>query len=78
MAKQGRLGKLLASLRDLPHNIKEGILAYERSYKAGVEKYGVWWKVFQWSMWLFILVFIGTAVIAFVFFLPKLEMIRYI
>jgi hypothetical protein len=78
VAKQGRLGKLLASLRRLPHNVKEGILAYERSYKKGVEKYGVWWKVFQWSMWLFILVFIGTAVVAFVFYLPKLEVIKYI
>ena len=68
----------MASLKNLPHNIKEGILEYERSYKEGVEKYGVWWKVFQWSMWLFILVFLGTAVVAFVFFLPKLEMIRYI
>ena len=78
MAEQGRLGKLLASLKNLPHNIKEGLLAYERSYNQGVEKYGVWWKVFQLSMWLFILVFLGTAVIAFVYFLPKMEMIRYI
>ena len=29
-------------------------------------------------MWLFILVFLGTAVIAFVYFLPKMETIRYI
>ena len=78
MAEQGRLGKLLASLKNLPHNIKKGLLAYERSYNQGVEKYGVWWKVFQLSMWLFILVFLGTAVIAFVYFLPKMEMIRYI
>ena len=78
MAKQGRLRKLLASLKNLPHNIKEGLLAYERSYSQGVEKFGVWWKVFHWSMWLFILVFISVAVIAFVFFLPKLQMVRYI
>ncbi len=67
----------MASLRNLPYNIKEGILAYERSYREGVEKYGVWWKVFQWSMWLFVLIFIGTAVVAFVFFLPKIEMIKH-
>lgn len=78
MAEQGRLGKLLASLKNLPRNIKEGLLAYERSYSKGVERFGVWWKVFQWSMWLFILVFLGTAVIAFVYFLPKMEIIRYI
>ena len=76
MAEQGRLGKLLASLRRLPRKVKEGILAYERSYKKGVEKYGVWWKVFQLSMWLFIIIFIGTAVVAFVYYLPKLEVIR--
>lgn len=78
MAEQGRLGKLLASLKNLPRNIREGLLAYERSYSKGVERFGVWWKVFQWSMWLFILVFLGTAVIAFVYFLPKMEIIRYI
>lgn len=78
MAKQGRLGRLWASLRNLPHNVKEGVLAYERSYREGVEKYGIWWKVFQWSMWLFVLTFLSIAVIAFVYFLPQLEMIRYI
>ena len=78
MAKQVRLRKLLASLKNLPRNIKEGVLAYERSYSQGVEKFGIWWKVFHWSMWLFILVFLGVAVIAFVFFLPQMEMIRYI
>ena len=77
MPKQGRLGKLLASLRRLPHSMKEAFLAYESSYREGVEKYGVWWKVFQWSMWFFILIFIGTAVVAFVFFLPKIEMVRH-
>ena len=77
MPKQGRVGKLLASLRRLPHSMKEAILAYESSYREGVEKFGIWWKVFQWSMWLFILIFIGTAVVAFVFFLPKIEMVSH-
>jgi hypothetical protein len=77
VSKQGRLGKLLASIRRLPHGIKEAVLAYEKSYNEGVEKFGIWWKVFQWSMWLFILIFIGTAVVAFVFFLPKIEMVRH-
>ena len=75
MEEQGRIGKLLVSLKNLPQNIKKGVLAYERSYTQGVEKYGVWWKVFHWSMWLFITVFLGTAVIAFVVFLPKIQMI---
>ena len=75
MEEQGRIGKLLVSLKNLPQNIKKGLLAYEKSYTQGVKKYGVWWKVFQLSMWLFITVFIGTAVIAFVFFLPRIQMI---
>lgn len=67
----------MASLRKLPHSIREAIRAYENSYREGVEKFGIWWKVFQWSMWIFILIFIGTAVVAFVFFLPKIEMVRH-
>jgi len=67
----------LASIKRLPHNIREAVLAYEKSYREGVEKFGIWWKVFQWSMWFFILIFIGTAVVAFVFFLPKIEMVRH-
>ena len=76
MAEQGRLGKLLASLKNLPRNIKEGLLAYERSYSQGVEKFGVWWKVFQWSMWLFILTFVSMALIAFIIYLPQSQFLR--
>jgi len=78
-----RAGKLLASLkgipwkiRNLPKTIKEGILEYEASYRRGVEKYGFWWKVFNWSMWLFILTFISTAVIAFIIYLPQSQFLR--
>ncbi|MBN2336101.1 hypothetical protein JXL21_11125 [Candidatus Bathyarchaeota archaeon] len=78
MTEPSKLKRFIASLRNIPSNIKEGVLAYEKSYHKGVEKYGVWWKVFHWSMWLFILTFIGTAVIALVYFLPQLQMIRYI
>jgi hypothetical protein len=78
-----RLGKLKEKLRslpgkvrNLPRTIKEGILAYEASYRKGVEKYGFWWKVFNWSMWLFILTFVSMAVIAFILYLPQSQFLR--
>lgn len=78
MTEQGRLKKLLRGIKGIPSSIKEAVLGYQRSYRVGVEKYGVWWKIFHWSIWLFVTVFLATAVIAFVFFLPKLQMIQYI
>ncbi|MFH2110467.1 MAG: hypothetical protein ABIJ47_04305 [Candidatus Bathyarchaeota archaeon] len=85
-----RMGKLRESLKDLPRKLrglpskirgspkamKEAIIAYEKSYRRGVEKYGFWWKVFNWSMWLFILTFISTAVIAFIIYLPQSQFLR--
>lgn len=85
-----RMGKLRQSLKDLPSKLrglpskirgfpkatKEAIQSYERSYRKGVEKYGFWWKVFNWSMWLFILTFISTAVIAFIIYLPQSQFLR--
>jgi len=85
-----RVGKLRQFLKDLPRKIrglpskirglpkatKEVILAYQASYRKGVEKFGFWWKVFNWSMWLFILTFISTAVIAFIIYLPQSQFLR--
>ena len=70
-----RVKKLIQNTRKLPGSIKQAILDYEESYRRGVENYGVWWKVFNWSMWAFILIFMGTAVIFFVFYLPWLQML---
>jgi hypothetical protein len=79
----GRLGRLKEKLRslpgkvrNLPRTIREGVLAYEASYRRGVEKYGFWWKVFNWSMWLFILTFVSMAVIAFIIYLPQSQFLR--
>lgn len=76
----GRLKEKLRSLpgkvRNLPRTVKEGVLAYEASYRRGVEKYGFWWKVFNWSMWLFILTFVSMAVIAFIIYLPQSQFLR--
>jgi len=85
-----RMGKLRKSLKDLPNKlrglpgkirdfpraVKEAIIAYEAGYRKGVEKFGFWWKVFNWSMWLFILTFISTAVIAFIIYLPQSQFLR--
>ena len=51
---------------------------YQRSYQKGVEKFGVWWKVFQLSIWGIILIFIIIAGIIFVVYLPKIDMINWI
>ncbi len=79
----GRLGRLKEKLRslpgkvrNLPKTIKEGVQSYEASYRRGVEKYGFWWKVFNWSMWLFILTFVSMAVIAFIIYLPQSQFLR--
>jgi hypothetical protein len=63
-------------IRRLPRAIKEGVLAYEASYRRGVEKFGFWWKVFNWSMWLFILTFVSMAVIAFIIYLPQSQFLK--
>ena len=68
--------RLPSRIRGLPRAIKKAVLDYERSYQKGVEKYGLWWKVFNWSMWLFILTFVSTAVIAFIIFLPQSQFLR--
>ena len=49
---------------------------YQNSYRKGVESYGVWWKVFQLSIWSIILTFLLTASIIFIVFLPKIDFIN--
>jgi len=71
-----KLRSLPGELRNLPRTIREGVLAYEASYRKGVEKYGFWWKVFNWSMWLFILTFVSTALIAFIIYLPQSQFLQ--
>ena len=73
---KGKLRNLPGKVRNLPRAIKEGILAYEASYRRGVEKYGFWWKVFNWSMWLFILTFVSMALIAFIIYLPQSQFLQ--
>ena len=78
------LKSLPSKIREIPKNIKnfpkairEAINGYRKSYKVGVEKFGIWWKVFQISIWAFVLIFIITAVIIFVVYVHKIEMIYW-
>lgn len=62
----------------VPRGIKKAVLDYEASYKRGVEKFGVWWKVFNWSIWAFIVIFLVTAASILIFVLPQLEVVKYL
>lgn len=74
----GRAKTLAKKIKKLPSNIKKAIQIYEHSYRQGVEKFGIWWKIFTWSMWAFILVFFITAAIIFVYYLPLMQRIKLI
>jgi len=72
-----KMGKTPKYIRGIPRALKESIIGYKESYRRGVEKFGIWWKIFNISIWCFILIFIFTAVIIFVIYLPKVEMIYW-
>jgi len=72
-----KLKQIPAKIRKIPRAIKEAIKGYQESYRKGVEKFGIWWTVFQISIWGFILIFMITAVIIFVVYLPRIEMIHW-
>ena len=72
-----KLKQLPAKIRKIPGAIKEAISGYRESYRKGVEKFGIWWTVFQISIWGFVLIFIVTAVVIFVVYLPRIEMIHW-
>ena len=50
---------------------------YRETYWNGVEKSGIWWKIFHLSMWSFVLIFLLTAGILFVVYLPMIGMIYW-
>ena len=52
------------------------VRGYKKSYRKGYEKYGVWWKVFQLSIWSIVLTLLLTASIIFIVFLPKIDFIN--
>jgi hypothetical protein len=61
---------ILSKLWRIPRNIKNLIQGYRKSYRIGVEKYGMWWKIFQMSLWSFVVIFLLTAGIIIVVYLP--------
>jgi hypothetical protein len=54
------------------------ITGYLESYRNGVKKFGVWWKLFQISIWGVVLILLMTAAIIAVVYLPKIEMIHWL
>ena len=69
------LNRIKEGIRSLPENLRNAILNYQESNRKGVEKFGVWWTVFQLSMWGFVAIFLVTAAIILIFYLPKVETI---
>jgi ABC-type multidrug transport system permease subunit len=68
---------VLSKIKVIPFKQKRLIHGYRESYSNGVEKFGVWWTVFQLSLWSFALIFLFTAVLVFVVYLPKAEMLDW-
>ena len=71
-----RIG-VLNKIKVIPFKLKRFIHGYHESYMNGVEKFGVWWTVFQISLWSFALIFLLTAVLVFVVYLPRAEMLGW-
>ena len=69
--------KVLNKIKVIPLKLKRFIRGYRDSYMNGVEKFGVWWTVFQLSLWSLALIFLLTAVLVFVVYLPKAEMLYW-
>ncbi len=57
--------------------VRELFQSYRESYRNGVERFGVWWTVFQVSLWSLALIFLFTAAVVCVVYLPKAEMLHW-
>lgn len=57
--------------------VRNYIRSYQRSYRNGAKKFGVWWKVFQFSLWSLSSIFLMVAAIVILVYLPKVELIRF-
>jgi hypothetical protein len=58
--------------------IKSNVFSdYQTSYSKGVQKFGIWWTIFQLSVWSLAAIFLIMAAIIFVIYLPKIEMIHW-
>ena len=50
---------------------------YVTSYRKGVVKFGIWWSIFQISIWSIALIFLIMAAIILIIYLPKIEMLYW-
>jgi len=71
------LRETIEKLRNAPQALQGLVSDYQESYRRGVERFGVWWTVFQLSIWCMVLIFVFLAVTLVVFFLPRLEAIYW-
>ncbi len=62
-------------LKQIPGRAVSFIQSYRASYTKGVEKFGIWWTIFQLSLWSVSLIFLLTAAIILVVYLPQAEML---
>ena len=67
------LSRIKEGIKNIPDNLRQAILDYQESYHKGVEKFGIWWTVFHLSMWGFVAIFLMTAILVLVVYLPKVE-----
>jgi hypothetical protein len=59
------------------NKISHFIGSYLESYRKGVDSFGIWWTIFQVSIWSFAFIFVLLATIILVVYLPKIEMIYW-
>lgn len=68
MSQKEGLQKITDTIKNLLTTTKQAFIDYKKSYHKGVEKFGIWWKIFNFSMWAFIAIFLFTAIAAYVLF----------
>jgi hypothetical protein len=70
-----KIKQLAFKLKNLLKKLILAIKDYRKNYRNGVKKFGIWWTVFTISMWSIILIFIGTAILVVLFFLPRTNLV---
>ncbi len=70
--------ELTAEAVESSNPVARFISGYLASYREGVRRFGVWWKIFQLSIWSIAFILVATACIILIIYLPKIEMIKWI
>jgi hypothetical protein len=66
-----------ATGKNFLNKLRNYIRSYHRNYRNGVDKFGVWWKVFQFSLWSLSFIFLMVAIIVIIVYLPKVELLHF-